>query len=356
MQQQSVNSQKGEIEFRRKIFQQQVEGKKVFNDEFDARGIEEILRDRMKKTFEQMRLLKERGVRLSPYVEIGAERGQRALVMENDLHATGAAIDISYDMLKSCEYYKNVFHKKKLPLRICCDANHLPFMSHSVPFVFCYETLHHFPDPTPIVKEIHRILAFGGYFFFDEEPYKKILHIDLYRRKKLYSEESLKRSLLKRAFDYFLSMRNCNEIVYGVIENENMSIAMWKKALCVFEEKQVTLQSPVKPIASPLFDSKQYLKFLLAYLLGGEISGVCRKSGTPTDKEISVYDMLICPSCLEKGHESRLTQRNLLFFCSKCGCKFPIIDGVIFLFSYQKFRVLYPEIFKKVIKGQKKKT
>ncbi|MEN4006265.1 MAG: class I SAM-dependent methyltransferase [Methanobacteriaceae archaeon] len=141
--------------------------------------MKKILSDRMKKTFEQMILLKESGAVLSPYIEIGAERCQRSLVMENDLKATGAAIDISYDMLKSCDYYKDVFNKSKVPLRICCDANNLPFITNSIPFVFCYETLHHFPDPTPILKEIHRVLSPGGHFFFDDEPYKKVLHIQL---------------------------------------------------------------------------------------------------------------------------------------------------------------------------------
>jgi hypothetical protein len=39
MEQQLVKSQKGEIEFRKKLFQQQVEGIHIFNDEFDAKGI-----------------------------------------------------------------------------------------------------------------------------------------------------------------------------------------------------------------------------------------------------------------------------------------------------------------------------
>ena len=147
MKQQSVKSKKGEIEFRRKFFQSQVEGKCILNDEFNAKDIEKILSDRMKKTFENIILLKKSGVALSPYVEIGAERCQRSLVMENDLGATGAAVDISYDMLKSCDYYKGVFNKRKTLLRICCDANSLPFMTDSIPFVFCYQTLHHFTPP-----------------------------------------------------------------------------------------------------------------------------------------------------------------------------------------------------------------
>lgn len=70
-----MESQKSEIIFKRKIFHQQVEGKCIFNDEFDAKRIKEILREENEKTLEQMVLLKEKGIPLSPYIEIGAERG-----------------------------------------------------------------------------------------------------------------------------------------------------------------------------------------------------------------------------------------------------------------------------------------
>lgn len=142
---QQVVNQRGEIRFREKLYRQQVEGEKIFEDEFDGKGIEAILETRMTKTLRDMRLLQEYGILLSPYIELGAERGQRSLVMENDLGGTGAAVDISYALLKSTNHYQRIFKRSKSPLRICCDANNLPFMSSSVPFVFCYETLHHFP-------------------------------------------------------------------------------------------------------------------------------------------------------------------------------------------------------------------
>lgn len=171
---QSLKSKKGEIQFRKKVSEQQVDGKHIFRDELDSKNIEGVLLNRMKETYKHVSLLKRNGITVSPYLELGAERCQRSLVMENDLGASGAAVDISFYSLKSCDHYRSVFKKSKMPLRICCDAYNLPFMAGSIPFAFCYETLHHFPDPTPIVKEIHRVLSPGGHFFFDEEPFARI--------------------------------------------------------------------------------------------------------------------------------------------------------------------------------------
>lgn len=142
MKYQSVKAQQGEIAFRKKLVQQHIEGQNIFHDEFNGAGIEKILAERMKKTLHQMTGLKERGLTISTYIEIGAERCQRALIMENDLGGTGAVLDISYEMLKSCDYYQPKFGKIRSLLRICCDIHRLPIMSNSIPFVFCYETLH----------------------------------------------------------------------------------------------------------------------------------------------------------------------------------------------------------------------
>lgn len=348
MKKQSIKAQKGEIEFRKKLVRQQVYGDYIFNDEFNAKGIEKILIDRMKKTYKQMTLLKKSGVALSPYIEIGAERCQRSLVMENDLEAKGASVDISYDVLKSCDYYKDIFNRKKIPLRICCDAYSLPFMSNSIPFIFCYETLHHFPDPNPIVKQIHRVLSPGGNFFFDEEPYKNILHMNLYKSRKIYSKEYLNRGNIMKIFDYFFSKSMCNEVEHGIIENDEISISIWRQTFSIFKEKNIKIKF-IKPIESELFNPKSYLKFLLAYSFGGTISGICRKSGFSIERETSLYDILICPSCLKNGRESKLDQENLSFLCNECGSKFPIINGIVFLFSYKKFEEIYPEYFKKLL-------
>ncbi|MFC1811499.1 class I SAM-dependent methyltransferase [Thermodesulfobacteriota bacterium] len=346
MRNQLDKSKIGEIKFRKKLYQQQVERETHFDDEFDARGIEEILKNRMNKTLEQMKSLIKRKILVSPYIEIGAERCQRSLVLESDLGLTGTAVDISYDMLKSCEYYKEVFNKNKVPMRICCDAYNLPFLDNSIPFIFCYETLHHFPDPTPIINEIYRVLFPGGYFFFDKEPFKKHLYFPLYKGKKEYSKKYMNRSKARKLIDFVFCEKTCNESEYNIIENFSIPLDTWKEALLPFKIKHVKTRS-LKRINTKLFESGNYLKYILSNLFGGEISGICRKNDSIKQNSnicTSVEDTLICPSCSEKGYKVKV-KKGKYYLCNECGRKYPIIDDIIFLFSYNTFKKLYPEIF-----------
>lgn len=339
---QDAKSQKGEIEFRRKLVQHQVDGQQHFEDEFNADEIEKILLSRMQKTADNMKELLKKNIVLAPYIEIGAERCQRSLVMENDLGLSGMAVDLSYDMLKSGAHYSRRFNRLRLPLRVCADVNQLPFQSNSVPFVFCYETLHHFPNPAPVIREIHRVLSPGGCFFFDEEPYKKVLHMDLYRGNKMYSKENRSLNRIRKLIDYFFCEETCNETEHGIIENHDIPVGEWKKALGLFDMKDVRMHS-LKGLKSELFSPDNKFKFFLAYLLGGSISGSCFKAGTLN--KTSIHDLLICPACLEKGSESKVLNDGEKFLCQICGL-FPVVDGVLFLLSRKKLETLYPDISK----------
>jgi len=339
---QPTEAKKGEIEFRRKLAQQHIGGVELIADEFDKSTIEKILSERMTKTYDQISALRDKGLPISPYIEVGAERGQRSLVLENDLDAAGVAFDISFDMLKSCEYYATLYNKKKLPFRICADANNLPFLSNTVPFFYCYETLHHFPTPVPIVNEIHRVLTPGGSMFFDEEPFKKVLHLNLYTRDKNYSTKVLNRSVFKQAIDYFFSAQSCNEVDHGIIENDDISLKEWKKAFKPFSELNVSLTS-LRRITTSMYPRKNLLLFPIVYLLGGSISALCRKAGKIPTYFPPIHETLMCPTCRESGVESGLYLEGQAYKCHRCGISYPIYDGILFLFTPEKLHELYPE-------------
>ena len=345
MKRQPISAQKGEIEFRKKLYYLQVLNKNTLNDEYDGGQIERILRRRMDKTYVQIKEIRNLNINLSPYIEIGAERCQRSLVMENDLGVKGgAAVDISFEMLRSCMYYKKIFKKKELPLRICADANNLPFMTGSVPFAFCYETIHHFPEPAPVIQEIYRVLVPGGFFFFDEEPFKQILHLNLYRGSKIYSRENFEKTMLRRLIDSLFCKKGSNEEDHGILENNRIGIKTWKEAINQFSEKDVKLRS-WKNMEVDLFNPKSMLAYLAAYLAGGEIGGKCKKRGELKNSRGTIYDVLICPSCREFGREVKIKQNSLGYYCVDCGRKYPYVDKVLFLFSYSKLEELYPKIY-----------
>jgi len=345
MKNQKISNQKGEITFRKKLYQKQVEQQDILGEEYDADGISQVLKDRMYVTYEQMRALKDEGVILSPYIEIGAERGQRSLCMENDLDAHGASVDISYDMLKSSMHYMQEFKKEKAPVKVCCDAYNLPFQSGSVPFVFCYETLHHFPEPAPIINEAYRVLAAGGYFFFAEEPYKKVLHVPLYKKKTVWGQK--KASALQRILDFFFCEYVHNEVEYGIIENEDISIKTWTKAMSVFDQVKLDLKT-IRNIRTTLQNPASYFSFLIASLMGGEISGICKKGGMRECVDQGIEQMLICPTCRMANKETVLILNNDHALCPDCNLTYPIQDNILFLFVYEKLQELYPEIFKTV--------
>jgi SAM-dependent methyltransferase/uncharacterized protein YbaR (Trm112 family) len=338
---QPLNAQRGEVEYRRRLVRQQVAGKTSLADEFDSATIASVLRERMERTRAQMESLRRAGVPLSPYLEIGAERGQRALVMENWLDARGAAADLSFDMLRACEHYRAEFGLARLPLRVCCDAYHLPFRTGSLPFVFCYETLHHFPEPDPIVAEAHRVLAPGGTFLFDEEPYRKVLHFNVYKGRKLYGRDAARAGRLRRLLDRVFAETACNEVEFGILENHDIPLDTWKRALAPFASTDVELHS-ARVLRERLFTPRNPLAFALAWAWGGTISGTCRKAGTLPPLRTELEATLACPTCVGRG-EGALERESDAYRCRTCGERYPSVDGVAFLMTAERRRELYPE-------------
>ena len=345
---QTIDNMQGEINFRKLLAQQHVTGEILLPDYYAKEQHDEILLERVNTTLTDISKLKQLGIFLSPFIELGAERCQRALVLANDFNAEGFAVDISYHQLKTAQHYAKMFNKAKLPVRVCCDVNHLPFRNNSFPFVFCYEFLHHFPSLKPVINEIYRILS-NGVFFFSEEPYKRP-KISMYKQKnKIYSKSRLRMNKMIRFLELFISETYCDEREYGICENHDIPLKEWIAALSIFGSRQVHLSSVENRIRSELKDLIT-MNNLSNMLLGGNIGGICRKESTDLLAQVpNLTDLLLCPDCLINGNEQMIQQLPLLrtgnnLSCTVCGSSFPVVDDIIFLFPRDLFRKLYPEL------------
>lgn len=325
---QPLSAKLAEIKFRQKLVRQHL-GKESFEvNEPDQKEILEILKQRVDKSREIFKKLSNNGVPLSPFLEIGAEKSQRAMILVNEFKGGGFAADISFDSLAVAPKFARMLGFNKLPKLICCDAYSLPFADNSFPFVFCFETLHHFPHPKPVIEEIHRVLIPGGVFYFGEEPIKQIFNLNLWRRG--YHLTTFEKLLKVTGLLPFLSRIGKTETKHGILEEE-FTLDTWKQALSNFAYVQTNIQpvffGPVSYLTkfNNSWKNPPLLTQILIALQGGGIQGYGKKKGkTKTYKDIN--NSFLCPDC-----KKNIIRQNQSFYCSRCKRKFNK-KGDVFIF------------------------
>lgn len=354
---QGLQNLQGEVEFRKKLAIQHVTGEVLIPGYYSKAEHDQLLQQRIDETVKHLQQLVDQRITLSPFIELGAERGQRSLVLANDFDAQGFAVDISFHQLKAADHFAKQFGKPKLPYRVCCDVNHLPFRSYAFPFVCCYQFLHHFPDLLPVIEPIYRILA-NGHFFFANEPFKTP-RLNLYERASRVSSPLWRRAWLMQLVERFISEEACVERDYGIIERDDISLQDWLKALALFDAKTLHLSSLQQHVISKLGDRPTW-RNLPNLLLGGEISGICQKRSlqpTPLDlldaandaTTLHLNSFLICPNCAANDptvgdRPTTLTQTADHLKCSICDSKYPFVEGVLMLLPTPLLTALYPQI------------
>lgn len=343
---QSFDSKQGEVIYRRKLaLQQSSEGQAILPEAHTKQEILAVMQERMAQTRRDVETIIAEGVPVSPYLELGAERCQRALVLENEFNAAGFALDISLDMLRYASIIAERFGLAQMPIRIACDAYNLPFRNETIAFAFCYQTLHHFPSPRPICEEISRVLHANGGLFFDDEPvrgyYRRLM--PTYHRRG-HDLSAFERLVDKLGLLSVLSKADVLEQEHGILEEE-FDIPMWRRTLSGFQPIHIVVNRKLRIRVNSLNWSPGAV---LAQLAGGNIQVLAKKAGGHNAEEYSdtkerLLDLLGCPNCADKPALSRSSGHELR--CPQCKTSYPEIDGVWLLFEKSLGRRLYPEYF-----------
>lgn len=332
---QAQQTKLAEVKFRAQITNQHLGKKLLFVNEPSALEFYKVQKAKLKETQETFKKLIEKGITLSPYLEIGSEYGLRASLIESRFKASGFATDISLYSLKKARKFAKVLKFNKTPTLICADAYNLPFKSDSFAFIFMYETLHHFPDPKPVLEEIRRVLAPGGCVLIGSEPVKQLLNISLWRRpNKLRAWEKLLKATLILPFISYIGK---TEIDHGILE-ETFDLSTWQNALTIFDKVETEIkvypfgpsQTIEKKPAQNWLSLSLTTKIPLA-VLGGAIKAICFK-GNPNNrlKKDDSTKLFICPNCLKRTQkEVVLTKNKSSFSCPQCNSRYTKINGVL---------------------------
>ena len=336
---QSIENQLGEVSYRQDA---------SFGE--PEKAMEDV-RERIEARREVFERFRNEGRLQQPFLEIGAGVSQTVLLLRNEFGMDGAATDISLHALEAAQEIASRLGYKDVPLRICCDVRWLPFQDGAFPLAFCFQTLHHFADPDPILREVKRVIAPGGYFYLSEEPIRRWLCLNLYRCERLEDLAGLDKwlydtGLLRYIAEAYLGSKP--EATWGIMENQSISLRHWDRCLSVFDEVDLDTSKLFTKDATIFREGLVKLgvpskkaERLAAGLFGAELSGLCRvrkEAVSSQPKGQDLRQLCRCPEC-----HAALRWKNSsspAFECPACG-PFPQENGVHLLFRRAQLETLY---------------
>jgi ubiquinone/menaquinone biosynthesis C-methylase UbiE/uncharacterized protein YbaR (Trm112 family) len=336
-----------EVKFRQQLIKQHTGNKIIFPNEPDFGENLKSTENRLEYTRNIWKKLRQQQISLSPFLEIAGGNGLRSDLLASEFAAKGITSDISQHTQTGGIVLRAKFGLNKQSLRICCDAYNLPFLSDSFSFVFIALSLHHFPDPKPIIKEAARVLQSNGYFYFDEEPIAQLFNLNLWRRpnKLRWFEKILKASIIL----LFLSRIGKTEVDYGILE-ETFTLQQWEKALAPFhsgwvEESVFPFNKYWKTICykkNTGWVNPNLFTRLGLVVFGGGIKGLLQiKKIAKQSKFQHVIDFLACPSCRKNDELNQLLNYGKYLICRKCHIKYFQKQNVWMLLEPKLYKQLY---------------
>lgn len=331
----------GEIQFRQKLTLQHLGEATSFKGAPNARQILQLLKERVKNSTKIFNELINKKITLSPFLEIGAEKGQRSTLLVSKFNAQGFALDLSFESLRATKIFAKKLRLIKLPILICADAENLPFADSSIPFVFAFETLHHFPKPDLAIAEMKRVCSEGGHVYFSEEPISQRFNLTIWRRD--YNLNLVEKLLKLLLILPFLSRLGGVENKYGVLEND-FPISTWQRALAIFEKPDVTVEPVFWGPKSTFITRNQswpinLLTRILIELEGGGITLLAKMEGNLPKSKKDIFVSLRCPVCKKSG----LNKFSSSLVCQRCKVNYPIKDEVLILLPPPERKKLYPK-------------
>lgn len=342
-QRQPLAAKRAEVRLRARLSAQHLGRKAHFAQEYTQREMAQILRQRAQLAKREFARLA-RETPLSPFLEIGAEYGQASLVLVNEFEAHGVASDIAAAPLQALPHSAHTLGYSKLPRLVVLDAESIPFPNASFPFVFCSQTLHHFPHPRSVTSEVERVLMPGGVFFMADEPVGQRANLGLWRRptKLRWWEKLLKASLILP----FVSRIGKTEVDHGVIE-DHPTLAQWRDALSLFQKVKTTITPvPFGPLGS--LEMTSPLNRLFLFFLGGGIQAVASKTGVLARHKPRPFPQLACVSCWVGGgmrrDRPRLTATPTGLTCPNCHARYPQVGGIPYILEKRIRLRLYPKL------------
>ncbi len=263
-------NKQGEITYRKMVAE---------HEQQDLSGIINVMKERIVDTVQVFEKLdKKYNIGITKdmvFGEFGAERAQRVMaLMDHYQLQKSYAFDISPDMLNlSKAVSESCFAKSNNGLpheRLVLVADDFlkakeNIQPQQLDVVFCFATIHHFPDPRPVFKTVYSLLKDGGYFYFDREALKSWLGLHEVGRFRTYLEHG---HIIERD--------------HGILETQ-FSLRTWKEAIETFEHWDVRVKYPLPGLEKVYnFNLKHVfknpaLKTMLQFS-GARIFGLLRKN------------------------------------------------------------------------------